>query len=118
MLTAAMTRVLEEAKEANELIFGSLPTDGPSVDAYKGRRHFTKIAFTELREACVRYGGRLTKEFLELETKIDLFASKTQQVNAHQIVGERTGFEDEISDIEASKATSGKSLTLHFRPEG
>jgi hypothetical protein len=41
------------------------------VDAYKARTHLTKIAFTELRAACVSYGGRLTGRFLELETKID-----------------------------------------------
>ena len=60
ILAAAMTRVLDEADEANEFVFGSSPTDGPSVDAYEARTHLTKRAFTELRAACVRYGGRLT----------------------------------------------------------
>lgn len=60
ILAATTTRVLDEADEANEFVFGSSPTDGPSVDAYEARTHLTKLAFTELRAACVRYGGRLT----------------------------------------------------------
>jgi hypothetical protein len=100
MLLAAMKRVLEEADAAKKLVFGSAPTDGNSDEAYEARIHFTKIAFTELRDACVRYGGRLTEEFLGLEIKIDNFKSKTQRVNIHQIVGVRAGFEDELAVIE------------------
>jgi hypothetical protein len=76
MLAATMTRVLDQAKEAEKLVFGSLPTDGNSVDAYEARHLITKLAFTELRAACVNYGGRLTKEFLELETRSTISSRK------------------------------------------
>jgi hypothetical protein len=57
-----------------------------------------------LLAACVRYGGRLTEEFLELETKIDNFASKTEQTSDHRRVGKHAGLEDELADIEARVA--------------
>jgi hypothetical protein len=101
MLLAAMKRVLEEADEAKELVVGSHPTDGPSVEDHQARTHLTKIGFTELRAACVSYGGRLTEEFLELEIKIDNFASKTEQTSDHRRVGKHAGLEDDIADIEA-----------------
>jgi hypothetical protein len=50
------------------------------------------------------YGGRLTEEFLELETKIDNFASKTEQTSDHRRVGKHAGLEDELADIEARVA--------------
>ena len=108
MLLAAMKRVLDEADEAKELAFGS-ETDEPSETAYEARTHFTKLAFLELRAACVRYGGRLTEEFLELETKIDNFASRTEQTSVHRRVGKHAGLEDELAVI-AAKA-------VHLREE-
>ncbi len=39
------------------------------------RQCITKGAFAELRAACVRQGGPLTSEFLDLEREIDSFAS-------------------------------------------
>jgi hypothetical protein len=104
MLLATMKRVLKEADEAKELVYGCGPTDGPSVEDYEARTHLTKLGFTELRAACVRYGGRLTEEFLELETKIDNFASKTKQTSDHRRVGKHAGLEDELADIEARVA--------------
>jgi hypothetical protein len=48
---------------------------GESEEAYEVRRCITKGAFAELRAACVRLGGELTSDFLDLEREIDNFAS-------------------------------------------
>ena len=73
------------------------------------REHFTKNAFSELRGACLRYGGLLTAEFLELESLIDKFASCT--VNEEVLntrdqptvvrAGYNDGLEEELAVIEA-----------------
>ena len=94
MFEAAMGRVIAEAKEARE-IFSKAQPDGQtghpaeyseafdkfaertSVGARYARENFTKHAFSELRGACLRYGGLMTAEFLELESLIDKFASAT-----------------------------------------
>ena len=49
-------------------------TTGASVDALAVRQCITKGAFAELRAACVRQGGSLTGEFIDLEREIDSFA--------------------------------------------
>ena len=105
MLAAAMKRVLAEADEAREFVTGSKPTDGPSEEAYKARTNFSKLAFMELRAACVRYGGPLTEKFLELEIKIDRCRSKAEQVSDLRRVGVNVGLLDELAKIEA-KATN------------
>ena len=54
-------------------------TDGTSSpDALIVRRCITKGAFAELRAACVRRGGSLTGEFLDLEREIDAFAMQSE----------------------------------------
>jgi hypothetical protein len=127
MLEAAMGRVIAEAGEARE-IFSKAPHDGqtggsPSFDeafdrfadrtsdaALHAREHFTKSAFSELRSACLRHGGFLTAEFLELESLIDKFASVTtnrEMLNLQEQpilvrVGYHEGLEDELAVIEAT----------------
>jgi hypothetical protein len=75
---AAMERVLLEASEAKSkfLSAGANENTTTSKQAYEARRHFSKGAFPELRAACVRYGGRITRDLLELERDIDNFASR------------------------------------------
>ena len=74
---AAMERVLLEASEAKSIFLSAGATErATSKEAYKARRHFSKGAFPELRAACVKYGGRITRDLLELERDIDNFASQ------------------------------------------
>jgi hypothetical protein len=110
MLEAAMGRVLAEAAEANDILNPHHQVAGATVsrEAYDARTHFTKTGFDELRGACVRYGGLTTAEFLELESKIDDFAShymEAQGTNALQqaaIVrfGLHADFQDHLAVIE------------------
>jgi hypothetical protein len=78
VLEAAMARILAEATGARKtyLQFFTQPT-GASPEAVAVRQCITKGAFAELREACVRRGGPLTGEFLDLEREIDSFASQS-----------------------------------------
>jgi hypothetical protein len=80
MLEAAMTRVLFEvawAKTAYPQILAQKAA-GVSDEALRVRRCITKGAFAELRAACVRQGGSLTGEFLDLEREIDSFAAPSR----------------------------------------
>jgi hypothetical protein len=80
MFEAAMGRVLADATAARKEFPG-----GPGPDlgarAYAARKSFSKAAFNELRGASVSHGSRLTEKFLELESKIDVFASKTYETS-------------------------------------
>ena len=83
MLEAAMTRVLAEAAWARKTYPQFLTqTQGSSVEALAVRRCITKGAFAELRAACVRQGGPLTGEFLDLEREIDSFASQWEDASS------------------------------------
>ena len=76
MLEAAMARVLAEATRARETYPNILTQkEGTSVPASVIRNCITKGAFAELRAACVRRGGDLTGDFLDLEREIDDFAA-------------------------------------------
>jgi hypothetical protein len=125
MVEAAMGRVIAEAKEAREIFskarrfdedpFGrefdrAAGVSRVSLEALHARENFTKNAFSELRGACLRYGGLLTAEFLELESLIDKFASYTTNVNEEVDtqdqpivvrVGYNDGLEEELAVIEA-----------------
>jgi hypothetical protein len=101
MLEAAMGRVLADATEANRFFsLGSEP-DAASVPAYKARQCFTKGAFSELRGACLTHGGRLTTEFLELESEIDNFALQWEAPQNEVRVGLHAGFRKQLAVIEA-----------------
>ena len=77
MLEAAMARVLAEAARARRTYLPILTqTAGMSLDGLVVRQCITKGAFGELRAACVRQGGDLTGEFLDLEREIDSFAAQ------------------------------------------
>jgi hypothetical protein len=77
MLEAAMARVLAEAAWARKTYPDTFTeTSDVSVDAHAVRQCITKGAFAELRAACIRQGGPLTGEFLDLEREIDSFASQ------------------------------------------
>ena len=115
MLEAAMTRVLAEAGWARKTYpqfftkeeGKSSPEEvKPSAEALAVRRCITKGAFAELRAACVRQGGPLTREFLDLEREIDSFAlqyvdrpSLTQHVLRR--LGIHAGLGDQLASIEA-----------------
>jgi hypothetical protein len=125
MFEAAMGRVIAEAKEAREIFSKAQPVEQTghpaeyseafdkfaerlSEGARYARENFTKHAFSELRGACLSYGGIMTAEFLELESLIDKFASVTthmEMLGARDQptlvrVGYHEGFEDELTDIE------------------
>jgi hypothetical protein len=111
MLEAAMARVLAEAAWARETYLPVLTqTAGLSLDGLLVRQCFTKGAFAELRAACVRRGGDLTGEFLDLEREIDSFASQyddrptvTQSVTIR--MGKLAGLDEQLALIE-KKATA------------
>jgi hypothetical protein len=76
MLAAAMMRVRAEADQTKSTYPHVVQDQGESEDAYAVRQCITKGAFAELRAACVRLGGDLTSDFLDLEREIDSFASQ------------------------------------------
>jgi len=112
MLAAAMARVLAEAAWARTTYSGVLTqTTGSSVDALTVRtKCITKGAFAELRAACVRQGGPLTGEFLDLEREIDSFARQCEslyhrpQSSLTIRTGKHAGLGDQLALIE-TKAT-------------
>src|ERR1700729_3621978 len=79
MLAAAMMRVIAEAASARKThpqAFRQTSAAEVPVEAARVRHCITKGAFAELRAACVRRGGSLTRKFLDLEGEIDKFASQ------------------------------------------
>ncbi len=117
MLEAAMGRVLTEAAWAKEAYpqyvaqaqGASIDAKGASADALVVRQCITKGGFAELRAACVRQGGPLTGEFLDLEREIDSFAMQGEDkvINAGFLVrwGKHAGLREQFALIEA-KATA------------
>jgi len=106
---AAMERVLLEASEAKNIFLKLNLSERATKQAYEGRQHFSKGAFPELRAACVRYGGRITRDLLELESEIDKFASQTEEGEQFASgrfaqLGLHAGFLDQLGQIE-DKAT-------------
>ena len=116
MLAAAMDRVLAEqagAKETYPQYVGqaqgaSIDAKDSSPDAIIVRQCITKGAFAELRAACVRRGGSLTGEFLDLEREIDSFAMQSEDkivTDGFLIrVGKHAGLREQFARIEM-KAT-------------
>ena len=106
MLEAAMARVLAEAARARRTYLPILTqTAGLSLDGLVVRQCITKGAFAELRAACIRQGGDLTGEFLDLEREIDSFASQyedrptvTQGVTIR--MGKLAGLDEQLASIE------------------
>jgi hypothetical protein len=104
MLAAAMGRVLTEAAEANDIFArSSSGAQAVSEEAYDARTNFTKMGFDELRGACVRSGGLLTADFLELESEIDNFAAPRQMMfiraGAEHPHGKHKGLHDQLAAI-------------------
>jgi hypothetical protein len=106
VLEAAMARVLAEAARARRTYLPILTqTAGLSLDGLVVRQCISKGAFAELRAACVRQGGDLTGEFLDLEREIDSFASQyedrptvTQDVTIR--MGKLAGLDEQLASIE------------------
>ena len=113
MLEAAMARVLAEAawvKKTSPQVLAR--TDIELFDGYVFRQRITKGAFAELRAACVRRGGPLTGEFLDLEREIDNFASQWRDVPyaAEMRVrkGTHAGMGEQLARIETRAAALRK----------
>jgi hypothetical protein len=110
MLEAAMTRILAEADWARKAHPGTLKqTADSSVSALAVRECITKGAFAELRATCVRRGGSLTGEFLDLEREIDSFASQWELGMSplfRQPIrrGKHAGLDEQLALIEAKAA--------------
>ena len=65
--------------------------------------YLTKLGFTELRAACVRCGGRLTKNFSNARNQDRQFRVKNGADEGDgRRVGKHAGLEDELADIEAA----------------
>ena len=116
MLAVAMARIPAEADSAKKTYPGILTqTTGASVDALAVRQCITKGAFAELRAACVRQGGSLTGEFLDLEREIDSFAMQGVDtiVNAGVLSrgGKHAGLGEQLALIETkARALRVKAL--------
>jgi hypothetical protein len=105
MVEAAMSRVLDEAAWAKRTYPNILTQEmGSSAEAFVVRHCITKGAFPELRAACVRRGGLLTFNILDLEREIDSFALQCEDtvVNAGVIVrwGKHAGLGRQLGVIE------------------
>jgi hypothetical protein len=111
MLEAAMTRILAEttlAKKTHQIL--AQKAAGVSDEVLAVRRCITKGAFAELRAACVRQGGPLTGEFLDLEREIDSFTSQWERGRSSESspgirVSRSTYLSDQLALIE-TKATA------------
>ena len=66
LLGAAMVRVLDDAKEARDMVSSEQMVTRAASEA---PRFFIKNAFPEVRAACVRQGGPMTQTFLDLGVK-------------------------------------------------
>ena len=118
MLFAAMVRVLDEAawarKRYSQFFPGKAADEAEeanpsfslssSPQAALVRQCITKGAFTELRAACIRRGGDLTGEFLDLEREIDSFALQWEDrlVGAGALIrmGKHAGLHEQLARIE------------------
>jgi hypothetical protein len=121
MLEAAMARVLAEAARARRTYLPILTqTAGLSLDGLVVRQCITKGAFAELRAACIRQGGDLTGEFLDLEREIDSFASQyedrptvTQGVTIR--MGKLAGLDEQLASIERKATALRLAASLYRR---
>jgi hypothetical protein len=112
-----MDRVLAEAAWARRTQPGPLAqTPGSSVEALVVRQCITKGAFAELRAACVRRGGDLTGDFLDLEREIDSFASQWEDrlgtLNMKFRAGKHAGLDEQLALIETKAAALREKATL------
>jgi hypothetical protein len=105
MLAAAMTRVIAEADWAKKNYSEILAQmAGSTVEALTVRQCITKGAFAELRAACVRRGGDLTGDFLDLEREIDSFALQYEYYPAKTMgelirLGKHAGLREQLDSI-------------------
>jgi hypothetical protein len=108
MLESAMVRVIVEmARAKSEYPYVLTRMADTSVDAYVLRQCITKGAFAELRASCVRLGGLLTAEFLDLEREIDSFASQWRDLPWAGVTrreGLQAGLGDQLAEIEKKVA--------------
>jgi hypothetical protein len=121
MLESAMARVLAEAAWARRTYLPILTqTAGLSLDGLVVRQCITKGAFAELRAACVRRGGDLTGDFLDLEREIDSFTSQyddrptvTQSVTIR--MGKLAGLDEQLASIERKATALRLAASLYRR---
>ena len=122
MLEAAMARVLAEAdgaRKAYPQFFPEKEAGLRSPEALAVRQSITKGAFTELRSACVRQGGPLTGEFLDLESEIDNFALQYEEHSsptapAGRRLGKHAGLSEQLASIERKAAALRKKAFEAF----
>ena len=120
MLAAAMARVLAEAAWARKT-YPQILTQGTGVsdEALVVRRCITKGAFAELRAACVRQGGPLTGEFLDLEREIDSFAMQWVDIIVNAGVpirmGNFSGLGEQLAVIETKATELREKAVERFR---
>jgi hypothetical protein len=111
MLEAAMKIVLADAEDS-KVVYSYDNVPGPEIEkqAYAARKRFSKKAFNELRGACVSHGWPLTEEFLELENKIDQFASQTKIISTTS--GESHGWGEPNNLLAQREAIEAKAKSL------
>ena len=122
MLAAAMARVIAEAAWARKTYpqHFTQTSNEVSIEAADVRQCITKGAFAELRAACVRQGGHLTSDFLDLEREIDSFAS---QVGTYAFSGapamtvrkgNHAGLDEQLARIETKAAALREKAVERF----
>lgn len=121
MLEAAMARVLAEAAWARRTYPQLMMPQaaGASLDALAVRNCITKGAFAELRAVCVRQGGPLTGEFLDLERVIDSFGVQYEDRTSPTLdvlirMGKHAGLGEQLASIETKAAVLRKKAFEAF----
>jgi hypothetical protein len=96
MMAGAMESVLDDVEEARKI----RATTGGPVSAYRARTQVKKAGFSELRTACLRYGGQMvTPNFLRLDKMIDDFSSVPKgDISANTAM--EVGLDQELDHIE------------------
>ncbi|SDR63588.1 hypothetical protein SAMN05519103_08790 [Rhizobiales bacterium GAS113] len=106
-MEAAMGGVVEDVAVARDLSKNIGTRNNLSVPAYEARQRVKKIAFADLRSACIRLGGQLTAPFLRLEKDIDDLGSNWKPMPTAGLdarVSPDAGLSDQLDRIEKQAA--------------
>jgi hypothetical protein len=101
-LMAATKSVIDDVQAAQTLIDTDI--NFASITAYAARtKTIKKTAFSDIRSACLRFGGQLTEPFLRLEKEIDILAEQVTHAQSMEggfiMQGETRGLKEELERI-------------------
>jgi len=105
-LEAAMVIAMEGITAAREELPNIGHDSGWSIPAYRARQSIRKMAFNDIRSACLRYGGLLTLQFLRFDKATDDFANQVREFPVGTgKMGLHTGLRDQLDQIELQAAS-------------